>query len=65
VDAQAAVLSATQVGVNLRVLLEKALPQPEQWLARQLSGFSNTSITPAEPNIEDVFVMATRNKGVA
>ena len=31
VDALNAVLSATQVGVNLRVLLEKALPQPAQW----------------------------------
>jgi len=65
VDALDAVLSATQVGVHLRVLLEKALPQPAQWLARQLSEFSNTAITAAEPNIEDVFVMATRNKGVA
>jgi len=55
------VFSATQVGVNLRVLLDQQLPQPEQWLISQLVRFPETFVTPATPNIEDVFVMATRN----
>ncbi len=55
------VLSATQVGVHLRVLLDTTLPQPEQWLTEQLSSFGDTLIKSTEPNIEDVFVMATRD----
>ncbi len=62
IDELPPVLSATQVGLNLRVLVDKALPLPEQWLAGQLARFADTAITPAEPSIEDVFVMATRNK---
>ena len=61
VDRLGPVLSATQVGMHLRVLLENDLPQPEQWLTEQLSQFADTSIRPAEANIEDVFVMATRD----
>ncbi len=55
------VLSATQVGMNLRVLLDQLITEPDQWLGNQLAQFPETAVTPATPNIEDVFVMATRN----
>lgn len=55
------VLSATQVGLNLRVLVDPTRPDPGPWLAGQLEAYPDTEVLPAEPNIEDVFVMATRS----
>ena len=62
---QEPVLSATQVGLDLRVLLDKSLPDPERYLQEQLSRFADTAIKPVAPTIEDVFVIATREKNTA
>jgi len=60
-DELPSVLSATQVGMNLRVLVDRSQPEPGRWLTGQLEAFTDTAVLPSEPNIEDVFVMATRS----
>lgn len=56
---QAGIVSAAQLGLRLRVLVDKQQPEPVQWI-RSLAG-REAQCQLAQPNLEDVFVMATRN----
>ncbi|NOD62066.1 MULTISPECIES: ABC transporter ATP-binding protein [unclassified Ruegeria] len=59
-DSQSKILSTAQVGSRLRVLVDKSEPQPVEMLLGRLTAFPNLSLTPQRPNLEDVFVSATR-----
>ncbi|GAA6159623.1 ABC transporter ATP-binding protein [Ruegeria sp. HU-ET01832] len=59
-DGKPKVLSTAQVGSRLRVLVDKSETQPAEMLQKQLVGFPDLSLTPQRPNLEDVFVSATR-----
>ncbi len=59
-DVQPMILSTAQVGSRLRVLVDKSEPQPVDMLRGQLAAFPDLSLTPQRPNLEDVFVSATR-----
>ncbi len=61
-DGTPKILSTAQVGSRLRVLVDKAEPQPVDMLRARLEGFSDLSLTPQRPNLEDVFVSATRGE---
>ncbi len=60
INSLAPVISTTQIGMTLRVMLDVRLIKPSSWLEKQLSGFPNLSVKETTPSIEDVFVMATR-----
>lgn len=57
------VISTTQVGVVLRVMVEPDLQDSLGWIQGQLSQFVGVHIRQSQPSIEDIFVMATRNNG--
>lgn len=59
-DGQPKILSTAQVGSRLRVLVDKSEAQPVDMLRGQLASFPDLSLTPQRPNLEDVFVSATR-----
>ncbi len=59
-DGKTKILSTAQVGSRLRVLVDKSEPQPVDMLHSQLSTFPDLSLSPQRPNLEDVFVSATR-----
>lgn len=61
-DGKPKVLSTAQVGSRLRVLVDKSEPQPVEMLQKRLVGFPDLSLTPQRPNLEDVFVSATREQ---
>lgn len=56
------VISTTQVGITLRVMLADSISDSMYWLSEKLSGFSGLKLEPTLPTIEDVFVMATIGK---
>jgi ABC-2 type transport system ATP-binding protein len=57
------VLSVTQLGVRLRVLVDPHLSEPEQRLRELLQRHGQTAITlHARPSLEDVFVAATQGR---
>ncbi len=58
------VISTTQTGMSLRVMLERDIEAPAQWLMEKLHQFHDLSINQVTPTIEDVFVMATRENGL-
>lgn len=55
------IISVTQIGMHLRVLVNKKISQPEQYIQQQLL-HKNTSIliSQVDASLEDVFVMATQ-----
>ncbi len=55
------VISTTQVGLVLRVMVESDLQDSVSWLKGQLPQLADIAIRRVQPSIEDVFVMATRN----
>lgn len=57
------IISTTQVGMSLRVMVDPQLAAPRKWLARQLGSFAGVEIQRTTPSIEDVFVMATQHDG--
>jgi ABC-2 type transport system ATP-binding protein len=58
-----AVRGAAQIGERLRVLVDPALAEPERALADVLrQGGLSARIAAARPNLEDVFVSATRGR---
>ena len=59
-DGKPKILSTAQVGSRLRVLVDKSEPQPAEMLRAHLGAFPELSLTPQRPNLEDVFVSATR-----
>lgn len=57
------VLSVTQLGVRLRVLVDPRLPEPEQRLREALQPHEQAVTTlRARPSLEDVFVAATQGR---
>lgn len=56
------VLTTTRIGLSLRVMLTNGGKTSTDWLSHLLGSYTIT-IEVAPPSIEDVFVMATRNKG--
>jgi ABC-2 type transport system ATP-binding protein len=61
---QAHVLSVTQLGSRLRVLLERQVDNPVEYLRQILQkGEQTAEVMPTYPNIEDVFVAATEKVG--
>ena len=61
------VISTTQVGITLRVMLADNVDDAMAWLSEKLAGFSGLNLKLTSPTIEDVFVMATigrNSKGV-
>jgi ABC-2 type transport system ATP-binding protein len=58
------VLSVAQLGTRLRVLTSSAEPARDAQRALDAAG-ANASAHPAAPSLEDVFVSATRGRGVA
>ncbi|MDP5220476.1 ABC transporter ATP-binding protein [Ruegeria sp. 2205SS24-7] len=53
-------LSTAQVGARLRVLVEKSEADPVAMLQSLLQGFPGLSLSVQRPNLEDVFVSATK-----
>jgi hypothetical protein len=60
------VLSATQLGDRLHVLLARNLTDPERWVRQRLREHGlSADIEHATPNLEDVFVATTQPRAVA
>ncbi|WP_226689545.1 ABC transporter ATP-binding protein [Ruegeria arenilitoris] len=59
-DGKSKILSTAQVGSRLRVLVDKSEPRPVDMLRARLDAFADLSLTSQRPNLEDVFVSATR-----
>ncbi len=59
-DGKPKILSTAQVGSRLRVLVDKAEPEPAKMLQSLLQAHPEISLTVQRPNLEDVFVSATR-----
>ncbi len=60
------VISTTQIGISLRVMLDEQVADARKWISAKLAGFPDLFVETALPTIEDVFVMATKegnNKG--
>jgi ABC-2 type transport system ATP-binding protein len=55
------ILSVSQIGARLRVLVSKTAENPQAAVEAALRGISDTISQPTRPNLEDVFVLATRN----
>lgn len=53
------IVTAAQLGARLRVLVEKKVPNPENFLRTNPQTASATVIERVRPNLEDVFVTAT------
>lgn len=50
----------TQLGLSLRVLVDKHIEQAEEFVCQSLTGRQlSAAVTQVEPNLEDVFVVAT------
>ncbi|WP_170550954.1 ABC transporter ATP-binding protein [Ruegeria atlantica] len=62
-DGKSKILSTAQVGSRLRVLVDKSEPRPVDMLRARLDAFADLSLTSQRPNLEDVFVSATRGPG--
>ena len=57
------VLDTVQLGTRLRVLVEPAIATPEQHVREAIEGIAeHTHAHVVQPNLEDVFVMATRDQ---
>ena len=54
--------SAAQLGLRLRVLVDQRISNPEQWLEQFMPANSHATLKTVRPNLEDVFVMATRGE---
>ncbi|SLN72632.1 putative ABC transporter ATP-binding protein YbhF [Roseovarius albus] len=59
-DGQDDVLSTAQVGARLRVLVKKSESDPVAMLKALLQDYPDISLTVQRPNLEDVFVSATK-----
>ena len=54
------VISASQQGTHLRVLIKENIQQPQQWLQQEFAQvMANRSMTLVRPSLEDVFVNCT------
>lgn len=59
-DGQAGILSTAQIGERLRVLVDKAMADPAGHVRQAAALGSSVSCAVVRPNLEDVFVSATR-----
>ncbi|AGF77964.1 ABC-type multidrug transport system, ATPase component [Desulfocapsa sulfexigens DSM 10523] len=53
------VISAAQLGAQLRVLVKKSIPDPVKFLSRQKSVNPEANLSVVRPSLEDVFVTCT------
>ncbi|WP_417348540.1 ABC transporter ATP-binding protein [Ferrimonas sp.] len=51
--------SAAQLGIRLRVLVDRSVPEPISWLRQQFPELTGAELTLARPSLEDVFVTCT------
>ncbi|WP_028108196.1 ABC transporter ATP-binding protein [Ferrimonas futtsuensis] len=51
--------SAAQLGIRLRVLVDKSVSEPIRWLRQQFPELTDAELTLARPSLEDVFVTCT------
>lgn len=58
--AQNGITSVAQVGARLRVLVSDNIDTPEVWVREALGSPSDVSARPVRANLEDVFVLATK-----
>lgn len=56
------VLGCTQIGNRLRIMVSHAVSRPEEWLPAGYPFLADSSLEPTHPNLEDVFVRATRSR---
>lgn len=54
------IISFAQVGARLRVLVSDNIDTPEVWVREALGSPSDVSARPVRANLEDVFVLATK-----
>jgi ABC-2 type transport system ATP-binding protein len=54
------ILSVAQIGTRLRVLVADGIDEPQNAVDVLLEGVTGTETAPVRPNLEDVFVLATR-----
>lgn len=59
-DGRAGILSVAQIGERLRVLVERAVADPAAHVREVAQLPAETACAPVRPNLEDVFVAATR-----
>ncbi|WP_112322146.1 ABC transporter ATP-binding protein [Oceanibium sediminis] len=57
------ILSVAQIGARLRVLVSDGTDDPRGAVDALVRGFADTTTQPTRPNLEDVFVLATRDQG--
>jgi ABC-2 type transport system ATP-binding protein len=53
------VVSAAQLGVRLRILIDQKVLNPVEWLIQQCPELALAEVTVARPSLEDVFVTVT------
>lgn len=61
----AEIKSIAQLGNRLRILVDKAHPDPLGLIAKNSPTLSNRAITLSQPSLEDVFVMMTGDRRIA
>ena len=58
------ILSVSQIGARLRVLVSEKADNPQHAVDAALREVADVTIQPTRPNLEDVFVLATREPAV-
>lgn len=53
------VISAAQLGIRLRILIDQSIVDPTHWLTTRFPYLNHAELTIARPSLEDVFVTVT------
>ncbi|MBM7035555.1 ABC transporter ATP-binding protein [Vibrio ulleungensis] len=53
------VISAAQLGIRLRILIDQSIADPTHWLTMRFPYLNHAELTIARPSLEDVFVTVT------
>ncbi|ORT52413.1 ABC transporter ATP-binding protein (plasmid) [Vibrio sp. qd031] len=53
------VISAAQLGIRLRILIDQSIVDPTHWLTMRFPYLNHAELTIARPSLEDVFVTVT------
>jgi ABC-2 type transport system ATP-binding protein len=53
------VISAAQLGIRLRILIDQSIADPTHWLTTRFPYLKHAELTIARPSLEDVFVTVT------
>ncbi len=56
------ILGCTQIGNRLRIMVRSTVDDPVKWLLRNHDFLSDHTLEATHPNLEDVFVRATRSR---